>query len=157
MAQSSIENGSVGSEVAIITPENVNLKKPNFAYSIQPIYYFSRIYGFMPFKLVYDSNGSIKGARITVIDVLWSIVTIGLHLFAAIHFSLNAGCTSGIKSVILAHGTKTLVILLRLFNFLCIGMEICNCLKLADILKKLNNFDEEASRCHNQLDLNPIL
>lgn len=146
MTQFSVENGSIGSDVSIISPENTNLKKSNFTYGIQPIYYFSRIFGYMPFKLVHDSNGLIKGARITLFDILWTVFSIGLHLFATIHFLLTAGCmTENFEiSVILANGTKTLVILRRLFNCLCLGMEICNRFKLVDILKKLNSFDEEA-------------
>lgn len=147
----SIENGSTGSEVSIITSEKVNSKKFNLSYSIQPIYYFSRIFGLMPIKLVYDSNGSINGARIIVTGVLWSIISIGLHMYVAIHFSLHVECTKGVTSIILANGTKTIVMLHIVFNCLCIMMELCNCFKLADILKKLNSFDEEASRCFEQL------
>lgn len=148
MAQISTENGSirsVGSDVSTIPTEHINSKKSNFTYSIQPIYYFSRIFGYMPFKFVCDSNGLIRGVRLRIIDILWSIFSIGLHLFATIHFLLTAGCTTENfeKSVILANGTKTLVILRRFYNCLCIGMELCNCYKLADILRKLNILDEE--------------
>lgn len=145
MAQFSVESSSIGSEVSIITPENTNSKKSTFAYGIQPIYWFSRIFGYMPFKFVYDSNGVIRGARIRVIDVLWAIFSIGLHLFAMIHFLLTAGCTTENfeKSIILANGTKALVFLRRIFNCLCLGMELCSCFQLVDIFQRLNSFDEK--------------
>lgn len=146
MAQFLVENGSVAPDVSIISPESVNSSKSNFTYGLQAIYYFSRIFGYMPFKLVHDSKGLIKGAQIRVMDTLWTIFSIGLHLFATIHFLLTAGCTTENfdKSVILANGTKALVLLRRLFNCLCLSMEIWNRCLLVDILKRLNSFDEKA-------------
>lgn len=146
MAQNSVENGSISSKVSIIAPESTNSKKSNFSYGFRPIYYFSRIFGYMPFKVVHDSNGLIKGARTRLFDILWTMFSIGLHLFGAVHFFVTAGCTTENfdKSIILANGTKGLTVLRRLFNCLCLGMDIYNRFRLIDILKELNSFDEEA-------------
>lgn len=156
MAQFSVENGSICSDVSIITPENANLKKSNFTYGLQPIYYFSRIFGYMPFKLVLNSNGLIKSARIRLFDTLWTVFSIGIHLFATFHFLLTAGCTTENfeKSVILANGTKALVIVRRLFNCLCLAMEICQRVRFVETLKELNLFDEKAISMLNFVGFN---
>lgn len=57
----------------------------NSGHSFTFIYYFSRVFGFMPFTIVYDSDGKIQAARIRTIDILWFMITIGLYLSSALH------------------------------------------------------------------------
>lgn len=43
-------------EIKMIDKE-IGTIKLNFAYSIRPIYYFSRVFGLMPFSIVSDVDG----------------------------------------------------------------------------------------------------
>lgn len=54
----------------------------NIQNSFQPIYYFSRCIGLWPFTIAYNPNGSIKVARVRMVDIFWFLISIGLHLTA---------------------------------------------------------------------------
>ena len=122
-------------------------KKLTFAYSFKPIYIFSRIFGFMPFTITFDSNGAIQTARIRMIDFIWFIISIGIHLISSIHF-IMLYCHQPIPetSTTLAYGTQSIVVFRKLFNCLCIGIDMYNRHKLVEILRKINIFDENVSQ-----------
>lgn len=60
------------------------LKAPpkNDQHGFQSIYYFSRCVGLWPFTITYNSNGSIKEARICLFDWLWFWISNCLNLAA---------------------------------------------------------------------------
>lgn len=132
------------------TRSEATSKKLNFAHSFQPIYILSRIFGLMPFTIVFDSNDKIQTARVKVIDLIWFTIAIGIYLCSITHFPL-AGQHIFLyilvpdSTLTLAFGTKSIVIFRRLFNCLSIGMEMCNRFKLIEILKNINTFDEKVS------------
>lgn len=121
----------------------------NFGHSFKPIYYFSRIFGFMPFTIAYDSNGKVQTARIKTMDILWFMITVGLYLSSALYFVVFAKQqTFPVKSIILMNCTRLTYMLRKLFNIVCIGMDIYNRFRFIEILKKINAFDEKASKRH---------
>ena len=65
MALSSIDTSS---EAA--ASKNSNAKNLNIAHCFQPIYILSRMFGFMPFSIAFDSNDAIQTARIKFYDIL---------------------------------------------------------------------------------------
>lgn len=50
--------------------------KNNFAYTIRPICYISRIVGLFPFTIIHDLNGDVQEARVTLLDFLWFKISI---------------------------------------------------------------------------------
>lgn len=126
--------------------KNANSKKLTFAHSFKPIYIFSRIFGYMPFTIVFDSDGGIRTAKIRVIDFLWLIISIGIYFLSAYYFFIYTGRKPiPVTSATLVHGARTIVAFRKLFNCLCIGIDACNRFKLVEILKKINIFDEKVS------------
>lgn len=127
----------------------LNSGKINFFYSFRPIYYFSRIFGFMPFTIVCDSNGTIQGPAIRSFDIFWFIVSILLYLLSAFlsfknaQFPKNSDST---ESVILIRADHFLLLSGLMFGALIILMDMCNRFKLVGILKNIKTFDEEASQ-----------
>lgn len=120
------------------------VKNFDFAYCFRPVYYFSRIFGFMPFTIVYNSNGAIQGPKIRVFDILWFILSIFLYIlstfmpFRHINYPINT-------SFVLIVGDFLLLKLSLIFSILNVVMDMCNRFKLVDILKNVNSFDEKVS------------
>lgn len=130
--------------IATMAQEITNSKRLTFAHSFKPIYIWSRLFGFMPFTIVFDSDGAIRTAQMRVIDILWLIVSIGIYLLSASHFIIYTG-RKPVISATLTQGARSIVVFRKLFNCLCIGIDMCNRVKLVDILKKINTFDEKVS------------
>lgn len=122
-------------------------RKLNFAYTFRPIYYFCRVFGLMPFKITYHSNGTIHGFKIGAFDILWCIISMSFNLILASLSFKNSPSVVDLKtvSIILVGGDFILQIFSLLFDAIVIGMDLCFCSKLVRILKKINNFDDEVS------------
>lgn len=54
----------------------------NFSHSFRPIYIVSRIFGHMPFSIIYHSNGEIERPVVNKLDVMWSIIAFTLYIYA---------------------------------------------------------------------------
>lgn len=127
--------------------KNINSKKFSFAQSFKPLYCFIRMFGFMPFSIVHDSNGGIQTARVTMVDFLWFIISNGVYMMSAFHnvtLFIRRSSIVGIP-VLLANCTTSIVILRKLFDCLSIALDMCNRFKIVGILKKINTFDEKVS------------
>lgn len=126
-----------------------NSGKFNYLYSFRPIYYFSRAFGFMPFSIISDTNGTIQGPAIRSFDIFWFIVWILLYFSSAFvsfrngQFPKNSNTT---ESVILIGADYVILTSGLIFGALIIIMDMCNRFKLVGILKNINTFDEEASQ-----------
>lgn len=94
MLQFNQKNVSVISAVSMLPPSNIDLpptlirrivpsKKINFAYSLLPIYYFSRAIGLLPFSIIRDANGKVQKTRVSAFDFFWFVTSICLYLFLA--------------------------------------------------------------------------
>ena len=55
-------------------------KKLNFMDSFRPVYYFSRIFGLLPFSFIYDSNGDVQKTKITKFDGLWFLISMFVYV-----------------------------------------------------------------------------
>lgn len=122
----------------------VDSKKLSFAHSFKPIYCFSRIFGFMPFSIVHDRNGKIQTARVTVLDFLWFLISNGIYLMSAFHHVIfNQQSPIVDTSIVLVNCTRSLTLIRKLFDCLCIAMDMCNRFKIVEILKKINTFDDK--------------
>lgn len=127
-------------------PFKIASKKHNFAYSFNPVYYFSRIFGFMPFSIAFDSNGTIRSAQVKVIDILWSLISISFNFFYAIQFAIFFGFEEILnQSFTLANSTKSIIVSRKLCNCLSIGIDMCNRFKLVGILKNVNTVDKKVN------------
>lgn len=130
----------------------VNLTDFNFAYGFRPIYYFSRVFGLMPYTLIYNPNGTIEGHKIKAIDMLWFIISIAINLIMTLMILESTQYLHEIKSTsfILEGGDHLLLLLGAIFNFIIIGMDMGIRFKLMDIFKNINTFDEEVrvEPCH---------
>lgn len=135
MVQNSVNEKSVKSEL-------------NFAYSFRPIYYFSRVFGLMPFSVKYDSNGQPQMPRVGILDSLWFVTTICVYLsMAYISYQQMTLPQDPNAPKVLVFSEYLLQILGLVYGALIIGMDLCNRFKLVDVLKQLTTFDKEASEC----------
>lgn len=116
----------------------------NFAYGFRPIYYSSRAFGLMPFTLVYNSNGTIDGQKIKVVDIIWFIISISINLFVTFMISGSTQYFNYVESasLVLEGGDLLLLLLAAIFNTMMIGFGICIRFKFVDILKNIENFDD---------------
>lgn len=117
----------------------------NFAYGFRPIYYFSRVFGLMPFTLTYNSNGKIDGQKIKVIDILWFVISITMNLVMIFMISGSTQYLHHVKStsLILEGGDHLLLLLSAIFDVILMGFDMCIRFKLMEILKNIDNFDDE--------------
>lgn len=125
------------------------IRKFNFAYAFRPIYYFCRVFGLMPFKITYYSNGTIHGFEIATFDIIWFIISMAFNLVLAFLMLRNSQHVENLKnmSIILVGGDFILQVFSMVFDVILIGMDMCISSKLVRILKKINAFDEEVSEC----------
>ena len=123
-------------------------KKYNFMYSFRPVYYFSRVYGLMPFTITFNSRGKIRGFEVGPFDILWFILTIVINLTLALLISKDTEFLRDTRSgsIILVGGDYSINIFSMIFNAVLIVTDMCLRHKLVDILKKINTFDEKVSR-----------
>lgn len=122
-------------------------RKFNFPYTFRPIYYICRVFGLMPFKITYHSNGTIHGFKIGTFEILWCIISMSFNLILAFVSVKNSPNIEALKtmSIILVGGDFILQVFSLIFDAMVIGMDMCNCSKLVRIIKKINTFDEEVS------------
>lgn len=113
----------------------------NFAYCFRPVYYFSRIFGFMSYTIIYDVHGTVQGSKIRVFDILWFIFSIFSQIIpAAFYFQTKR--ISTVHPAILIQSVGVVTVTRMVFDISSIVMDLCNRNKLIKIVKKFNIFDE---------------
>lgn len=118
----------------------------NFAITFRPIYYFLRLFGFMPFTIVYDSKGEVQAARITARDILWLLISLCAYLLAFNGSKIWENPYLLHKySTVFIYVIKLYDISEILFGIIGIVMDLCNRFKLIDIMRTLNQFDKEVN------------
>lgn len=128
---------------------NIHFKETSFEYSIRPIYYFSRVFGSLPFSVVRGSDGRIQGPRVNTIDLLWFIVSICWYLALAIAVYRNPLLPQGSNASILMLGDNLMVVLGLTFGAVIIVMDMFNRTKLVAIFKRFSIFDQNVSQILN--------
>lgn len=111
-------------------------------HSFQPVYYFSRFAGLWPFTIVYNSNGSIKGARVQLLDILWFLVSICFY-FESLFNAMDEMKNSGENKIFFISNIPPL-----LFGPICIALDMFNRKSLTNILDKFITFDNEVKIQH---------
>lgn len=133
---------------ALVNPSKKvhRLKKDSFVVTFWPVYFCSRYFGFLPFSLVFDSNGEIRRARVGIFDIVWFIMSIGLYLCLAIlYIQMIETPQDPTASFILFFGDTVFNVVAMLLLILMAIMDMCNRNKLVDIVKTFSAFDKEVS------------
>lgn len=139
-----VRKSSVEARLTASKPEKIH-----FFYSFCPIYYFSRLFGFMPFTISCHSNGTVYEPTIRSLDIFWFIISIFLHLLSTFTIFKNAeiSLSSDYAEWKILFGADYVILLSGLiFGAVIIVMDMCNRFKLVGILNNIRTFDEEASR-----------
>lgn len=119
----------------------------DFVHSFEPIYYLSRCFGLMPFKIVRNTNGEIQMPKVSRLDVLWFVISVCLYLYLVSfigQYMVFAKDMTRQQSILFSCGQLRLIFCL-IFAILTIGMEMRNRFELVAILKKITNIDKDVS------------
>lgn len=124
----------------------IRSKKLNFADSFRPVYYCSRVFGLMPYSIVYDSNGDVQEPKVRALDFLWFVISMCVYTSMAIilYRTINLPQESNTSAYILILGDCVLLIFALIFGAQIIGMDMFNRFRFIDIQKNINTFDKEA-------------
>lgn len=136
------------------TINSEKLQKFDFMYSFRPLYYISRIFGYMPFSIVCDSNDSIKGPKIRLFDSIWFIIAMSVYISSAIMILQNVEypeIQSNIVMTVLKSSDHLVLAFMLIFGAVIIVMDMLNRFKLVDILKDINTFDEEVGKLYKKM------
>lgn len=114
----------------------------DFIHSFRPFYYFARIFGYLPFTILYDSNDSIYRPTITVFDSLWFIISICLQIFVVI-LSVPISQISHTTSLILNDSGRLMLIVSLAFGVVIIAMDMYHRFKFVHIFNEFNKIDDE--------------
>lgn len=133
---------------AVDIKANVNKVQPkdSFAYSFRSIYYYSRVFGLLPYSIIYDTEGEPQVPRVGVLNCLWFIVSIFLYSSMAYvsYIDMSISHDQNVPHVLVL-GSYFLQILSLIFGAVIIIMDMCNRHRFVDILRKIGIFDKEAS------------
>lgn len=133
----------VDSQHDMASKRDFSTKLCDIVFSYQPIYYFSRIFGLLPFSLAYDANGEIRAPRISKFDAVWFAVSIAIYLVFAAVIPLDV--PKGPPAPILILGNELLLMFGLIYGAIMIVENMCSRFKFIRILKTFSVFDREAS------------
>lgn len=126
---------------------NLHPKKLDFVHSFEPIYYFSRFFGLMPFKIVRNTDGELLMPKVSRLDRLWFVVSICLYLYLVYilgQYIVLAKYMTRQQSILFI-GDQLRLIFCLIFATVAIGTDMCNRFKLVDLLKKIVIIDKDVS------------
>lgn len=117
----------------------------SFVHSFRPIHYFSRVFGLMPFSIVHDSRGELQKPKVSFSSSLWFVISICIYSFMAysVFKNMKIAHDSSLTSTILLVGDDLLLASNFIFGAVIVLIDMCNRLKLTNILKDFMVFDEE--------------
>lgn len=115
----------------------------NFEFSFQPIYYFSRSFGLMPFTVVYDSNGEAQRSKVRILDGFMFSVAICLCLTMA-YYTCQGTNFLNLPYIFVLVG-QNIQTMNMISGALVIGMDMCNRFKIIDILNRFTTFDKQVT------------
>lgn len=128
------------------TNENA-LPQNNFSILFRPLYFVARIFGLLPFSIIYIETGDIQSSRVNKFDVLWFVLSFSAysillwfyqHKLLLSHVLLDK---LGILTV--CHDMAT--ILKIILQIISIILDMYNRTQIIDILKQFANFDNEVT------------
>lgn len=120
-------------------------KRNKITHSFCPVYYFSRIFGLMPFTVAHGTNESIRKPEVRLVDGVWFGVSICFYIALAILIlkSVKLPDSAHKPSYILMLGDYLQLIVGLIYASLIIIFDMCNRCKLVGILNKFIIFDHE--------------
>lgn len=133
----------VDSQHEMASKRYFSTKLCDIVFSYQPIYYFSRIFGLLPFSLAYDASGEIVAPKISKFDAVWFVVSIAIYLAFATVIPLDI--PKGPPAPILILGNELLLMSGLIYGAIMIVENMCNRFKFIRIMKTFCAFDREAS------------
>lgn len=136
---------NINSDQFKVGDKKVRSKSDNFAFSVRPIYFFSRACGLLPFSINQNSSGEIQEPKISLFDAVWFGISVCAYSAMAYIFYHNLRLTQdpNTKSYFLVLGDYMLYISVLIYGIVARAMDMCNRFKLIDILKKFSMFDKE--------------
>lgn len=127
----------------------MKMRNLSFGYVFRPIYYFSRLFGFMPFTIEFTPNGDILRIQVTKFDIIYFVVTIfvySLSFYLFLNFmviSKNRPTPATIAELII----QLLVSLNVIFGIITTGLDMHNRHQFFAITKEFILFDTQARSC----------
>lgn len=121
----------------------LSIAKKN-SFSFRPIYYFSRLFGFFPFSIVYDTNGEILRSKVRVIDGVLFAALIFLHFASASYYHMRPSMRSPIPHVF-GIANKITYQMIHYHNVIIITMNMYNRQKIINIIKSFNIIDKKVT------------
>lgn len=129
---------------AVPKDENHRTNTLNFAIAFRPIYYFSRIFGRMPFTIVHNSNGEIQRPRITAFDIIWLFISLCVYSVALISNQMWKDTYVAWKRNKIFIISNNVYALLEVgFCLIGIIMDLFNRYKIVQVLNKFTIFDKK--------------
>lgn len=122
----------------------VRATKIDFMYPFQPIYYTLRVFGLMPFTIIYDSNGGTKEPIVRALDVVWFVISIGLYSFT-VFMSIQISSPRSSSLYVLYVFGSVFVVLNLIGCALIALLSMCYRSKFVKILKMFQSFDKKVS------------
>lgn len=119
------------------------LDEKDFAYSFRPIYYFTRIFGLMPFSLVRDKNTKAQRPRVSILDGFWFIISICIYLWGAYVSTVHI---MQFGAIIVSKANFVVRIFGLIFGAFLIVVNMLNRFKLVNIFNDFAIFDKEVGR-----------
>lgn len=124
--------------------EDMSMKRYSFTHSFRAIYYFSRVFGLLPWSINFDSERLMHEPMVRVFDVLWFLILICGYSFVSYN-SYHRMKVSNDSGTILIFGGHMHMIFRFFFGIVAMAMDLCNRHKIVNILNMFNDFDQNVS------------
>lgn len=115
----------------------------NFSHSFRPIYYFSRVFGLMPFSITYDSNGEAQCSRIRIFDGIWFVISMLIYSSSVYCIVLRFEKQSSSTFVVIVGNTFLLMSII--YGVGAVAMDMYNRFKFFEIVKSFSVFDKQVN------------
>lgn len=120
-------------------------KEADVAYSLRPIIYLSRVFGFMCFSMRRGTNGEIGKPKVTKWDALWFIISLGIHTSLTYLVHIMRPQFTETPTFVLRMGDHLLLLIEFVFGIVILIIDLCNRFKTAIIFKRFIIFDSEVT------------
>lgn len=120
----------------------------NFYHVVQPIYYASRIFGFLPFSFKFNAKSEVSGCKVKIVDYIWFLFSLCNYISWAYLCWFSLSVPNIEHSYVLFVGNHVVVVFGLVCGVFDAIFDIFNRNRLTDIIMKINTFDKE---------VNPIL
>lgn len=140
------------------TKERRARSKETMFTGFQPIFRICRVFGLLPFSIVFNLNAEIESCKVKRVDCVWFAISICVYLPLVI-FNYHVLCLNIDKhqrnaTFVLIMGNYLLQLFTLISTALFFIVNMYNRDKFVDILKNLEHFDKEASEFWRHFEKN---